>query len=140
MLSEHHSFKWHYNLIKNVLSRFHPLFLITTFYSIVFLIGIIIGELTTDYTRVAEITSMLSTLIVIVLGLDVIYRCWHRNSFLIIVAASLIGANFLDFSHIFSEPVPRILFHLATILAAAGLFYMVHVKKILTQGNDTCEK
>lgn len=135
----HHSFKWYRNLAKLVAKQFNPIGILITFYSIVFMSGIFLGEIASDFGRIAEITGMLSTLVVLVLGFDVIYRCWHKNSFLILVASSLILANFSEFSQTFSGPVTRILFHIATALAVSALFYMVHIKKIVDDKDTKCD-
>ena len=135
----HHTLKWYANLVKLTARRFHPIAILVTFYSIVFIAGVFLGEVVSDFSRIAAITGMISTLVVLVLGFDVIYRCWHKNSFLILVASSLILANFSEFSQTFSEPVTRILFHLATILGASALFYLVHIKKVLDIKDSSCD-
>ena len=135
----HRTFKWYFNLIKLVANKFHPIAILITFYSIVFLAGIILGELVSDFSRVAEVTGLLSTLLVLVLGFDVIYRCWHKNSFLILVASSLILANFSEFSQTFSEPAVRIFFHIATVFAVSALFYVVHIKNVLIKKDSKCD-
>ena len=126
-----HSLDDKFSRLRACLQKFSPVWTVTTFYSLVFLAGIFLGELVTDFSRIAVISNIISTLIVLVLGLDVIWKCWHKNSFVFITAAGLILANFMDFATMFEPPIIRIFFHMATVLAACVLFYLVHFKKIL---------
>jgi cytochrome c oxidase assembly factor CtaG len=99
-------------------------------------LGILAGELITDYTRAAEFSGLAATVVAIVLGIRVWITAWRSRELLVIMAIPAIWIANISYSFNVSDPAVDIMFDISTTLVMFVFYRHVHEHLLLC--SKTC--